>query len=237
MRRSDRIKIKGKRDYQAYMVAGGKGQGKSTFLRDMIDDYLKKFRKVYEKEGVHPRVFVHDFSESRAFQDIPTVQEAAQKLGVKLEHPMDILQLKDKHGEYVWKKGALRYVCVTNKEIQYMYNILSNHFTNGLCIYDEWTAYVKYNPPEWQLDPLIKHRNRGVELVFVIHQLMKVPSIFVRGDMISKFILFKTGENNITFNQLKNKYSFAEKLWKAFQRVKKAKITDKYVQYYEIITV
>lgn len=235
--RSQQKKKKGRRNYEAYLIIGGKGQGKSTFLRDQVDVYLDKFGKVYEDCEVDPRVFIHDMSGSRAFSDIMTMEEAVRQLKVKVEHPLDLLKLKDKKGKPVWKSGALRYVRRRNKDIEQMYNAIADHFRNGLLILDEWTTYVKYNPPEWQVDIINNHRNYGLEVFFVVHQMLRVPSFFSRGDMLSKIILFDTGEANITYNQILKKYSCADALWEAWQRVQEAKETDRLVQYHELIIV
>lgn len=227
----------GFRDYQTTLIIGGKGQGKSTWLSDAIKEYLQTFTPVYQPQGVHPRVFVHDMSGSRAFQHIPTVEMAVQRLQLELEHPLDLIKLRDTNGDPVWKKGALRYVCNRNKDIEHMYNILSSHFRNGMLIYDEWTTYVRANPPDWQIEIVNNHRNYGIELFLVCHQLLKVPPFFVRGDMVAQIVLFKTGEKNITFKDLQRKYSCADELWESYERVLNAKETDNFIQYHEIIQV
>ena len=227
----------GARDYQSYLLIGGKGQGKSTYLRDAIDDYFSTFSVAYANSPHEPRVFIHDMSGSRAFRDIPRIDQAAQRLGLNLEHPLDLLKLKDTKGNPVWKKGALRYECRKFSEIQYMHEMLAEHFRNGCLILDEWTTYIRANPPDWQIDIVNNHRNYGLEVFFVCHQIMRVPPFFVRGDMIAKIILFKTGEKKLAYKQIANKYSCADDLWDAFQRVMKAPEQDTYVQYHEIIDV
>ncbi len=227
----------GKRDYVTRLVIGGKGQGKSSLLKHYMDVYEAQFRPVYKKSGIHPRVFIHDFSESRAFRDIPTIQEVIKKAGLKLEHPLDLLALKDKKGQPVWKKGKIRYVCRRLGDIQHMYLMLAEHFRNGMLVCDEWTVYVRANPPDWQVELTNNHRNYGIELFLVCHQLLKVPPFFVRGDMVSEIILFKTGEKNITYKQISSKYSCADKLWPAYERIKKIIPTDYVIQPYEIIKV
>lgn len=227
----------GFRDYQTTLIIGGKGQGKSTWLSDAIREYLRTFGPVYKSQGIQPRVFVHDMSGSRAFQHIPTVQMAVERLQLQLEHPLDLLTLKDKSGQPVWQNGALRYVCNRNKEIEHMYGILSSHFRNGMLVYDEWTTYVRANPPDWQIEIVNNHRNYGIELFLVCHQILKVPPFFVRGDMVANIVLFKTGEKNITFKDIQRKYSCADDLWEAYQRVMSAPETDNFIQYHEIIQV
>lgn len=222
------------RDYQAYLIIGGKGQGKSTFLRDAVDIYLDKFSTRYEK--VQPRVFIHDMSGSRAFSDIMTVEQACQQLRIKIEHPLDILAAKDRNGQPIWKSGALRYMCRGIRNIEHMYTYIAEHFKNGLLILDEWTTYVRANPPDWQIDIINNHRNWGVEVFFVCHQLMKVPLFFSRSDMLAKIILFKTGETNLTYKQM-TRYSCSERLWQAYQRVEKTPETNYLVQPYEIVEV
>lgn len=234
--RSTQKKTPGKRDYRSYLILGGKGQGKSTFLRDQIDIYLRKFSKIYG-ESVAPRVFVHDLSGSRAFSDIMTVQQAVARLKIKVDHPLDLLKAVDSAGNPVWKSGALRYECRRLREIELMYSYISDNFRNGLLILDEWTTYVRANPPDWQIDIVNNHRNWGVEAFFVCHQIMKVPPFFVRGNMIAKIIIFKTGENNLRYKQVEAKYSCAEQLWTSYNRVKEAPETDNLVQYFEMIEI
>ena len=227
----------GKRDYLARLIIGGKGQGKSSYLNAVSDEYLDKFGKAYAKAGIHPRVFIHDFSESRAFRDIPTVQEVIAKGGLKFDHPLDLLAAKDKKGQPVLKKGKIRYVCRRLADIQHMYLMLANHYRNGMLICDEWTVYVRSNPPDWQVEIVNNHRNYGIELFLVCHQLLKVPPFFVRGDMMSEIVLFKTGEKNITYKQIASKYSCADELWEAYSKLKRTKETDFIIQPYEVIKV
>lgn len=236
-------KKKGQRDYQTYLLIGGKGQGKSTLLRRLMDEYTTTFTNVYKDQPFEPRVFIHDMSGSRAFADIPTVEQAIEGIekmyGKKLNlvHPLDLLKLKDEQGNPVWRKGALRYVCRRQKDIQYMYGVLSDHLRNALLILDEWTTYVRANPPDWQIEMVNNHRNYGLEVILVCHQLLKVPPFFVRGDMVAKITIFKTGEENITEKQIQSKYACASRLWAAYQRVSKAPETDDFIQYHETIEV
>ncbi len=225
----------GARDYRSYLLIGGKGQGKSTLLIDLVEEYLQSFANTYS-DGIYPRAFIHDMSSSRAFRHLPTVEQACQKLELDLEDPLELLTLKDKKGQPVWKKGALRYVCRKGREIQHMHEMLAAHFRNGMVVFDEWTTYVRANPPDWQIDIVNNHRNYGLEVFFVCHQIMRVPLFFIRGDMIAKIILFKTGESELEYRQFR-RYSCAEQLWKAYERVLAAPETNKWVQYHEIIDV
>lgn len=227
----------GRRDYKTNLVIGGKGQGKSTLIRDMIDEYIAAYTPVYQKQGIYPRVFVHDFSSSRAFRDIMTIEQAIEHTGVTLEHPMDFLSLKDAEGKPVWQKGILRYVCQDEKDVRYMHKSIAKHFRNGLAVFDEWTTYIKPNPSDWQKLVVNNHRNWGLEVLLVCHQIMLVPNFFVRGDQVGKIILFKTKERHLDFNQIRKKYSCADDLWDALQRVTKAPEQDTFVQYHEIIEV
>jgi hypothetical protein len=236
--RANQLKNEGGfRDYKSYLFVGTKGQGKSTLMRDLMDVYMVKFSKVYQKSNVKPRVFVHDYSESRAFSDIMTVEEAARRMRVDLEHPMDLLGLKDRKGNYVWKSGMLRYTGRDLDDIEKMYRTLMDHFRNGFLLLDELTSYVSARPPRWLTGVLVWHRNAGVELAFAIHHLLDVPNTFSRGIMLSKLILMNSGEKNITLRQLKSKYSFADELFRAYQRVLRAKPKKTRVQYYEIINI
>lgn len=221
------------RDYRAYLVIGGKGQGKSTWLNQRAEEYIRKFSVKYKYSP--PRVFIHDMSDSRAFKGIPTLDQAATHLGLELEDPIEFLAHKDKHGKYSWKEGMLRHVCRSQTDIKKMYRYLADHFRCGLLILDEWTTYVRANPPEWQVDILNNHRNYQLEVFFVCHQLMRVPPFWSRGDMIAKIVLFKTGERNLTYNQLR-RYSCSDRLWESFQRImKKPKINER-IQYHEVIS-
>lgn len=118
-----------------------------------------------------------------------------------------------------------------------MYLMLANHYLNGMLICDEWTVYVRANPPDWQVEIVNNHRNYGIELFLVCHQLLKVPPFFVRGDMMSEIVLFKTGEKNITYKQMASKYSCADELWEAYSKLKQTKETDYIIQPYEVIKV
>lgn len=227
----------GSRDYKSYLFVGTKGQGKSTLMRDLMDIYMLQFTKRYSKSNIQPRVFVHDYSESRAFSDIMTVEEAARKLKVNPDHPMDLLTMRDNKGNYLWKSGMLRYTGRDLEDIEVMYRIVMDHFRNGFLLLDELTSYVSASPPRWLTGVLVWHRNAGVELAFAIHHLLDVPNKFSRGIMLSKLILMNSGEKNITLNQLRAKYSFADKLWESYQRVLKAKPQATRAQYYEIIDI
>lgn len=228
------VKKGGRRNYQTNLIIGGKGQGKSSLLREIIDEYYDKYTVAYQTSNYKPRVFVHDMSSSRAFSDIPNLENVAnylsKKHGFGLESPLDLLKKKDTNGDYFWKHGMLRYVTRKTKDIKEMYQVLGDHFKNGLVVLDEWTSYVRKNPPDWQIELINNHRNFGLEVFIVCHQLMSVPPFFVRGDMVSNIILFKTGEKNLTDKMIKDKYSCADKLLPAYRKLLNIKETSNIIQ-------
>jgi hypothetical protein len=220
-------------EFRARLLIGGKGQGKSTWLRDRIDDYVvdRDYDKLF---NCTPRVLIHDMSGSRAFRDFKTTEQFALDHGLKLKDPIAILAAKKTNGQPLFDRGVLRHVCRKEADIERMNGFIADHFRKGVVVFDEWTTYVKPHPPTWQVDLLNNHRNYELDIYYVCHQLMLVPLVWSRGDMIADIILFKTGENNLSQKQIE-RYACSGKLWPAYNRVKKAPKRKTYGQYHEII--
>ena len=223
------------RDYQAYGIIGGKGQGKSSFIAYMIDQYILMHKN---KTGLFPRVFVHDISSSRAFADYKSIRQLADiavRNGYALEHPLDVLGLKTSSGSLFWKAGCVKYES-SQEEAKLVHQKLNQHFTDGVVVLDEVSSYVN-DKPTWEREILIKHRNRRVELILVFHELLRVPPFYVRGQHLSKLVLFKTGEDNVSLAELRRKYSKADRIFKAHEDLKKKKKTNYIIQPYKMIDI
>ena len=248
VRRADQARWAGSRNYQAYVTIGGKGIGKTTIVMDDIDEYLERFEKLVPAP-MGPRAIIHDYSS--AFDEVMTVEEwiwrLERKVGkkAKYEHPLEMLTWKDKKGYPLWKKGALRYCSKKiNPDIRLFHEMVFTHVKNAFVVMDECSVYFKSEPPEWQRLLMYNHRNMGLELMYIFHKLRKVPLMFVEGDEITSFRVFKTGEATTEEykKKLAGRYGIAEQLWEAHVKAEKAparktksgQLTR--TQHYELVT-
>lgn len=138
---SETKKVAGVRDFRTYVFIGGKGSGKSSLAYDFSTVYLEKFKNSIEGP-MGPRVIIHDYSSSKAFAHIPTVEDLGKAYKqycknelikpIPLDHPLDVLKAKDKKGLPFWKKGRLRFASAMKADIELFHNYVFNYVRNAL---------------------------------------------------------------------------------------------------------
>ncbi len=225
-------KKKGTRDAWTYGIVGKKGQGKSTKINSLVFSYLKRFSKRWHKNGYNkmPRVFIHDLSEAESFKIFPSIEDAARKYGFK--HPMDLVAAKDTNGNPLWKHGPLRFSRNRSGDIEKVHSVLSQHFKDGMVVFDECTKYMNYTLAEWMKTMLVKHRNAGVEAVYVFHELSNVPTHFTKGRAVNVWELFDTGEaiTEANYQRYLAKFSQRDLIFQGWQELMKLEATNDFMQ-------
>lgn len=213
--------------HDVVIIVGEPGVGKSSMILGMYDDYEKKYAKKWKSIGslIQPRGFIHDLSGSRAFKHIPELSQIQKQYNLKVDHPMDIIGLKDKNSPngYLWKSGLVRYECNNENEFEYMYRVLMTHLENSFVFLDECTNYIDANPKKWQIIPVTNRRNFGWELVKAYHGLQDVPKKFSKRGHITKMIIFKTDEGELTDAEFKSRWSRWKKVKEAYYKMEKSK--------------
>jgi len=165
------------RDFITASVIGDKAMGKSSFLSLFAKHYLEK----NEAAGKDRRILIHDPSEADAFRNFEQISVEELIYGVKL--PVT-------GKRHYWRKGIRR---ITDEEDDEMVlKAIKGHMRNGLVIFDEARDWMGQSPKKWQQELFTKHRNLGLDLIFVFHNFMDIP-ITLRPH-IWMYILFKTPE-------------------------------------------
>jgi zonular occludens toxin Zot len=173
----DNYKNPEERDFITAAVIGDKAQGKSSFLAL----FAKEYHDTNEQNENPRRVLIHDPSEAWAFQQFENITVEELTYGVKLP----------KTGKrHFWRKGIRRITGEDDDEM--VLRSIRQYMRNGLVIFDEARDWMKENPQKWQKELFTKHRNLGLDLVFVFHNFMDIP-ISLRPH-IWMYILFKTPE-------------------------------------------
>lgn len=196
------------------IIIGTKGQGKSTYIKKIVDAHRKAHpeERVLIMVGNTPPAY-------RKYKRLNNYDELAafcKGTGVALFH--------DDFTE-------------TAKREEFTLKFLSRHFRNGMLVVEDMTAWLPNNPPREIKDWFINHKNYGVDLVATFHTL-RVPA-FVR-DQVTHYVLFKTIE---TVSYLERGYSDYEKKYIAwpmmFDALKKVHTKThnpkSYIQAYEIV--
>lgn len=219
------------RDYQCALLLGKKAQGKSTKMRDMIDEWLGVYGKAWAGTPVRPKVLVHALSDSGAFGDIVNLYDVAKMW--KVEEPLSLLADCDKWGNNrLWRAtNAVKVVCRDDKDIEALHRACSRHLRYANSYFDEWTVYAKSNPAGWSIDLAFNHRNYTQECVFACHKLMSVPNKLASADVFGKIIMMKTGEYEPK-QSLFDRFSCSPQLKRAFYVVRDAPVIMNVVQYH-----
>lgn len=172
-----------KRNFEATVIAGEKRQGKSL----LCEKYAKRadyYARLAEKEGAKPKkILIVDPSEASAFADFQPITLNELKFGTYIPG----------EGRRMWVRGIRR---ITHHDNLGLMRYLSDRFRNGLLISDEATTWLKANPPEWQKNLIIKHTNRCVDLLFVVHSLTNIPKSFRQH--IWNYILFRLPDKQLS---------------------------------------
>ena len=165
------------RDFITASVIGDKAMGKSSFLALFAQYYLER----NNSSGKARRVLIHDPSEAGAFEHFERITTEELEYGVKLA----------KTGKrHFWRKGIRRITDEGDDEM--VLRTIKSYMRNGLVIFDEARDWMGQNPKKWQQELFTKHRNLGLDLMFVFHNFMDIP-VTLRPH-IWMYIMFKTPE-------------------------------------------
>lgn len=240
---SETKKVAGVRNFRTYVIIGGKGSGKSSLAHDYSTNYLRHFNGSIPAP-MGPRVIVHDYSGSRAFETIMTIEQLGaayrkfcKQISMKpmvFEHPLDVLKATDDKGHPFWKKGRIRYATAEDENIELFHRYVFNYVRNAMVILDECTVYFKSTLPQWQRLLLINHRNKGLEMVYIFHEVRSVPLKFTKSDATHSFDILPTREE-LNEQEILNRYCCGKEIFEACKRVKAAPQRDTYTQYHEIV--
>ncbi len=173
----DNYKNPSERDFITAAVIGDKAQGKSSFLSLFAKEHLE----TNEQNNNPRRVLIHDPSEAWAFRPFQQISVEELTYGVQLP----------KTGQrHFWRKGIRR--ISDEEDDEQVLRSIKQFMRNGLVIFDEARDWMAENPKKWQKELFTKHRNLGLDLIFVFHNFMDIP-ISLRPH-IWMYILFKTPE-------------------------------------------
>jgi hypothetical protein len=86
-----------------------------------------------------------------------------------------------------WNKGIKRFYESDHEE---MFAFITQHFRNGLIIFEDCTKYIDPLPSRQIKTFLVDHRMWDADLVFTFHSLMRVPKFF--WEMTAYIVLKKT---------------------------------------------
>lgn len=150
------------------IIIGTKGQGKSTYIKKLIDTHRK----------AHP--------EEKVLIMVSNTPPAYQKYK-RLRSYEELTAFCRGTGVAMFWDDFTK----TAKREEYALKFLSKHFRNGMLIVEDLTAWLPNNPPREIRDWFINHKNYGVDLVATYHTL-RVPA-FLR-DQVTHYVLFKTIE-------------------------------------------
>ena len=237
--------------HECILYIGSKMQGKSSAMRDQIYIRQKTYGKAWAGLPVRYRQFIHDMSGSKAFSEFPTMREAHHAFEKQVKaaeekeegkfkalikgHPMNVVFTKGTDGLPSWKEGGLRFIETELSEIEYMLRVLIKYYRNGLVLLDECSNYVEAKPKTLHKIPLINHRNYGWDVIYAFHRMLDVPNSFGRSNHVSEFRIFKTGEGELTPKDLRSKFSNHHKVLREYNRIRKVKPTNKWVQPYAVV--
>lgn len=246
------------RDYELTVVVGEKGMGKSTCLRILGDRY-------YE-QNPDRRVLIHDAAKSRAFtgatgwHDI-TMDEMIDGIPIEgidshtnvwRKGKRRIFTLTDPNYETKHEKrerarkvkeyqeAGLKMPPSLRKGVKSKvqltaYNIFEN-FRNGLVMMDEAYKWASLNAPQWSLDLVLEHRNKGLDVVLVYHTFKLIPYVFRAN--ITRFIIFKTADAKIRDEKWfwDKDFKKGDLMYQAFKKVQEAPYhQDLIMQPFEVV--
>lgn len=157
--------------------------------------YANEIAKSYAKKHPEKKVLIIDVNGSPAYH----------------EH-----QLIDRPLFLRWKKGVKRFYEGDHAE---MFAFITQHFRNGLIIFEDCTKYIDPHPTKQIKTFLVDHRMWDADLVFTFHSLLRVPRFF--WEMTSAIVLKKTQdeENEVLKRPIPNKQAVIA----AFRRVQASK--------------
>lgn len=169
----------GHRDYEASAVIGEKRQGKTTFMKLLIQWYMREYP--------YRKVLVYDISDAFGprgnFTGYDTITLDELYNGVKTPE-----------GRREWIGGARRLLRCDEYGNAYNHGevlkYMVNEFRDGLLVIDEATTVMSDNPSDDRKSILYTHTNARVDLFMIYHSLARVPKR-LRGDYWH-YYFFKT---------------------------------------------
>ncbi len=219
------------RNHKTFAVIGDKAQGKSHFLRKFALSYYNSAKDCFDsgKTNHQKRVLIHDPSEASAFSEFQTITIDEIQNGIR------------KNGKrYKWVSGIRR---IENDADAYddklVMEVISAYFRNGLVIFDEATDWMDNSRlKKWQKELFTKHRNKGLDLMYVFHNFMNIPRLI--RPHIWTYVIFRTPEkpkNSKWFAQLlfPNPEEFYRLWCKVERAVHKPYNGTPQIQHYEVL--
>lgn len=190
------------RDRSAHVIIGKKGQGKSPYIKYLIDN-------CYDLRS--DKILILTASTPKAFENYVRVAS--------------INKLKQKwHGVVLYYGTSDKQMLVDVKEL-----VMSGHMNPGAIFFDDCTPYLNHTPGEEIKSFLTHHKNMGTDIYWITHGLGMFSS-FCR-KMVSSVTLFKTNDtypNPRDFYSLK--YPNSEALYQAWLKVNAMPVTKNYIQ-------
>lgn len=178
------------------VVVGGRGTGKTTFLKGDEALNVKGVVSEYLKKNPDQKILIVDAFLSETWEGIEEVK---------------INQLAR------WRRGVKR-IIIDPSDTEPIVSAIVKFCYNTVVIFEDATRYCGSKLEKWFLRVPADSKQKNIDCFFVFHALMQVPPDLIR---LSDFIiLFKTNEE-IT-STIRNKYPFPE-LHNKFNIVKASK--------------
>lgn len=191
------------RDREAHAIIGGNQQGKSSLVKQIIENgYDKRKHQIVILNTTNPKAFQSYFFASGKTQ----------------------LQKK-------WK-GVIRYHNSNGykQTLQDVYELtVEGYIRNGAIVFDDCTKYMGSNPPEKIKEFLVDRAMYDIDLYFTTHSLAFLPAWVRR--MVNTITVFKTAETFEQERELKDLlYPNYRAVFHAWQKVMAAKPVNSFIQ-------
>jgi hypothetical protein len=178
----DNFKDPSVRDLICTAIVGSKGAGKSSWMRQEAEAFMKETTR----NGQSRRVLIHTPTEGQSYGDLTqiTLEELVRSARLPNGHP-------DK-----WTTG-IRYIKSRKGEHEETIKVIAYYYTNGALFMDECNEWIEVtgNPPYWQRVLFSQNRQRVLDIYFCIHRLDEVHRK-MRPHCWS-YVLFKSDEQNV----------------------------------------
>lgn len=215
----DNSKDPTKRDYCSFCIFGDLGKGKSTFLSQLANTYLR----INSNQKVQRKVLICDPSESAAFDKYPRITLTELKYGV-IDPQKQVARR--------WEGGGIRVLRGVRWNDPAWFDVLGKYFRNGMVILDESRDYL-YEPKLGAEKSYFftSHRNHCVDVVVVSHNFMDL-SLMLRKSF-RMYIVFRTGDDidGVKWFHPRNLPDELYSIWRRLQvmRAPSAKMTPFYI--------
>lgn len=186
----DNRKDPNQRDFLATAMVGDKAQGKTSLMMIYAEMYLEEMNLLYQQGKLEKprRVLIWDSVDAGVFHRYEEITVEELKYG-------SLIPGSDPPQARYWKNGIRRIVrrWRDKREDEAALVAITDYFRNGLLIADEVHDWMKAeNPPAWQTDMILKHRNYGNDVVLGTQNLMHLPHIL--RPHFWRWVMFKTPE-------------------------------------------